>query len=137
MLETLVISNNNITNFDFLSDLTALCSLDVSNTAIVNTTPLANLPIVVLNASNTSIGTVKDICKLTNLTSLEIANTDITSIAQLSAIPNLDYIDISGCNITDLTSLKDFKGLYTLRAIGLSLPEIAYANGNEVMVVTE
>lgn len=137
MLETLVISNNNITNFDFLSGLTALCSLDVSNTSIVNTTPLADLPIVVLNVSNTSIGTVKDICKLTDLTSLEIANTDITSIAQLSEIPQLDYIDISGCNITDLSSLKDFKGLYTVRAIGVTLPEITYANGDEVMVVTE
>ena len=137
MLETLVISNNNVTNFDFLTNLTALSSLDVSGTSIVNTTPLASLPLVVLNANNTSIGTVKDICKITTLTSLEISNTGISSIASLGAIPNLDYLDISGCQINDLTSLSTFNGLYTLRAVGLTIPEVDFVNGSEVLVVTQ
>ncbi len=136
-LETLIISNNSITNFDFLSALTALASLDVSNTSMVNTSPLASLPLVVLTANNTGISTLKDISQLTELTSLDIAYTDVTSIDPLATIPRLDYLDISGCEITDLQSLAAFNGLYTLRAIGLTLPEITYANGAEVMVVTQ
>lgn len=137
MLETLIASNNNITNFDFLADLTALCSLDVSNTSMVSTASLSKLPLVVLNANNTGISTIKDIAKITTLTTLEIANTGVTSIAPLSSIPALDYLDISNCKLTDVTSLADFKGLYTLRAIGVPLPEITFVNGDEVMVVTE
>ncbi len=136
-LETLIVSNNNITNFDFLSNLTALCSLDVSNTAMVSTTSLSSLPLVVLNANNTGISTIKDVGKISTLTTLEIANTGVTSISPLADIPNLDYLDISGCAITDLDSLSDFKGLYTLRAIGVTLPQITYVNGDDVMVVTE
>ncbi len=135
-LETLVLTNNSITNFDFLSSLTALCSLDVSGTSMVSTASLSSLPLVVFNANNTSISTLSDIGKITSLTTLDIANTDVTSIALLANIPNLDYLDISNCKITDATSLSDFKGLYTLRAIGVPLPDITYAN-TDIMIVTE
>lgn len=135
-LETLIISSNSITNFDFAKDLTALYSLDVSNTSMVSTASLSALPLVVLNANNTGISTIKDIANITTLTTLEIANTGVTSIEPLAAIPNLDYLDISNCALTDASSLADFKGLYTLRAIGVTLPEITYAN-TDIMVVTE
>ncbi len=134
-LETLMLANNDITSFDFLSSISKLASLDVSATSMVSTSALAKLPLVVFKANNTGITSINDISKITSLTSLEIANTSVTSIAGLAKIPALDFLDISNCKVTDLKALAKFKGLYTLRAIGVTLPEITYVN-TDIMVVT-
>ena len=127
-LTSLYIDGNDIANFDFLSSLTKLTTLNVSNTSFVSTKPIAGLKLESFYAGNTGIASLDDIKDVSELTWLAIGNTNVTELAPIAGANALDYLDITGCNIKDLQVLSGLKGLHTLRAGGVDLDGITFAN---------
>ncbi len=133
-LETLNISSNGITNFDFLKSLTNLKTLNLDDTSFVSTKTIAGLDLMNFSASGTGIATLNDIKDMTELVTLEIADTNVTDLTPIKDAQKLDYLNISGCNIQDLTVLSELKGLYTLKAVGLDVSGVVFANPDMMIV---
>ncbi len=133
-LETLNISGNGITNFDFLKSLKNLITLNVDDTSFVSTKTISDLKLVNFSASGTGLASLDDLKGMTELVTLEIADTNVTDLAPIKDAQRLDYLDISGCRIQDVSVLSQLNGLYTLKAVGIDLSGVVFANP-DIMIV--
>ena len=133
-LETLDISGNDVANFDFLSSLKNLTSLNVEDTLFVSAKPVSGLKLVNFSASNTGLTSLDSLSNCSELASLEIANTNVSDLSPIKGAQKLDYLDISGCNIKDVSLLSELKGLYTLKAVGVDVGKVVFANP-DIMIV--
>ncbi len=74
----------------------------------------------VLDLSNKGAGSaaLKDIAKLTELTSLKLSGNKITTLDFIKSLKKLTSLDLSNNNISDLSALKELKSLRTLHLDG-------------------
>lgn len=81
----------------------------------------------VLDLSNKSVTStaLKDIGKLTELTSLKLANNKITSLDFLEPLKNLSSLDLSNNKISDISPLKKLTGLRTLHLDGNEIKDFS------------
>ncbi|MGG5341955.1 MucBP domain-containing protein [Enterococcus sp. AZ192] len=124
-LATIYINTNNaITDFSPLEQLTALTYVTLQTTSLNSTNfpDLRNSPgITNLSLGSTSIDNdvLPKIAQLTNLKRIYLdSNMAITTIEPLKALPNLTSLSVQFCGITDFTVINDFPVLSDLAAFG-------------------
>ena len=81
----------------------------------------------VLDLSNKGAGNaaLKDVGKLTELTSLKLSDNKITSIDFLKPLKKLTSLDLSNNSISDITPLKELKSLRTLHLDGNKIKDFS------------
>ena len=103
-------------NVRFLSGLTRLRTLDLSDNAITDLSPLAGL--TALRTLNLNENTIHDLSPLAGLTELEVlelgVNLYISDLRPLSDLTGLRSLNLANNSITDLSPLSILTGLRTL-----------------------
>ena len=118
-LQTLELSENNISDLSPLAGLTALNSLFLGGNNISDLSPLAGLTALnCLELSwNNNITDLSPLHNLTALDSLRLSGNNITDLSPLHNLTALDSLKLRGNNITDLSPLA---GLTALNLLDLS-----------------
>lgn len=141
---------NNIAIHDLtpLSKLSALTSVNISNTLATDLTPLRNLNnLEELNISGTSISSLDALKYSTKIRVLKMAKTPVSDISLIAGFTSLEVLDLSETPIEKLNPLKELNGLSDLRfsgtkvsdlqpLSGLTNLEILYFNNTPVTEVT-
>lgn len=114
-LQTLYLSDSQISNIDTLSSLPTLEALYLSRTQITNVDALhtlRNLTTLFINGSPiTDIGALS--C-LTNLQVLDLSHTFVTNIDALSDLENLQMLSLSSTPLTNIDALSKLTNLQKL-----------------------
>jgi Leucine-rich repeat (LRR) protein/Flp pilus assembly protein TadD len=115
-LQSLTLSDNQLTNLPPLQKLTKLSTLFLDNNAITNIAPLSNLKgLQRLFLSRNRIADLSPLAGLTNLTTLYCESNMIEDITPLAGLTNLQTLRLDRNqvqNLTALTGLSNLKGLY-------------------------
>ncbi len=122
VLETLILNENPLTNFDDVSGLSRLVSLEtlrLSKTGITNAgfgELMSATTLITLDLSeNTSITAIpEDFKDLINLMVIDLSDCSITDTSNLNSNPSVTSIDLSGNKITNLKGIYDLPNLSTL-----------------------
>jgi Leucine-rich repeat (LRR) protein len=114
-LTTLDLSDTQINDLTPIAQLNALKGLRLGNTQVSDLTPIAQLnTLKTLRLDNTQVSDFTPIAQLNALTTLYLSNTqisDLTPIAQLNALKTLD---IGNTQVSDLTPIAQLNALKTL-----------------------
>ena len=105
-LGVLILSRNQISDFEPLAGLTALTSLTLSGTGFSNSD-------------------FAHISPLVNLTSLDLSDNEISSLVGFGAFPNLLYLQLNDNQISDITPLARFTGLTQLHLSNNQISDIS------------
>lgn len=111
-LNTLNLSQNNISNLDSLANLSNLEVLSLNSNKITNLTALMNLP--KLNDLELGINQISTLPSFENLTNLEILNlssNQLDDISELKTAPGLTNLSVSSNNITDISVVSELDQL--------------------------
>jgi GTPase SAR1 family protein len=120
-LQTLDLSSNQITDISFLSELANLQTLDLSSNQITDISFLSELAnLQTLYLSDNKITDISFLSGLANLQTLYLSDNQITDISFLSGLTNLQSLVLSSNQITDISFLS---GLIELGKMQLSLKE--------------
>ena len=107
--------NDCLVDIASLANLTALQTLDISNTQIVDLAPLANLTALrELDLSKTPVTDLTPLAGLTGLQGLDISETRVANLSPLAGLTALQFLNISTTPVTDLTRLAGLTGLQGL-----------------------
>ena len=126
-LNSLILGNNKIENFEFISVLVNLNSLFIVDNQIKDTrffNKLINLNYLYL--SNTQISDYSFFEKLTNLNSLHLINNQINDISFLEKFTNLNYLDLRNNQISDISFLEKFTNLNYLDLRNNQISDISF-----------
>ncbi|QHI35177.1 Internalin-A [Kordia antarctica] len=131
-LITLNLSNNRISNIDFLTNLTSLEILDLSENKISNIDALKNLTsLTALNLYQNDISDISALSKLTSLTGLYLSDNQISDLKPLSKLTSLTIMNLDNTQIRDLNPLSELTSL-----IDLSLQENQISDLNPISKLT-
>lgn len=112
-LESLVVRNNPLANYDALSGLASLRFLDVSYSGshpdISALTPLTGL--TELRLEGTGVTDMTQLTGFTGLTFLCVAYCGVTDVTPLAALTNLEGLCLLGDHVSDIASLAPFTNL--------------------------
>ncbi len=98
-----------------IARLTELQSLGLSDTRIIDLTPLAGMTgLKYLFLTNTQITDLTPLAGLTELQRLDLDHTEITDLTPLAGLTGLQNLDLTNTQITDLTPLAGMTGLQSL-----------------------
>ncbi|MBB3839336.1 small GTP-binding protein [Runella defluvii] len=114
-LQSLDLSNNQISDYSFLEKLTVLQSLDLSNNQISDIRFLEKF--TALQSLDLSINQISDIRfleKLTVLQSLDLSNNQISDIRFLEKLTALQLLNLSSNQISDIRFLEKLTALQSL-----------------------
>lgn len=116
-LEILNLSNNNLTNISAISSLNSLVNLDLSNN---NLTDISSIwwrnTLVNLNLSNNNISNITSLFWLNNLSILNLSDNNISSVNALRQSNSLTYLNLSWND-----SLNNLSDLNTISSINRTL----------------
>jgi hypothetical protein len=114
-LTHLDISETRIDDFNLLSNLSKLTSLNIRNTAITDITVPSNLSLLsILDMGKTKIADFGPLVYLTNLTRLDISGTSVSDLSPLARLSQLSMLNISNSDVTDLSPLARLSQLSEL-----------------------
>ena len=118
-LRKLTISDQEISSFSFLSAMTHLEELEITNCSISDSLELvAALPALQrLTISGTSVSSVAELSNATGLVYLDLSSNAIGDITPLSGMSGLETLDLSNNAVADLSPLS---GLPQLTSVYLS-----------------
>ncbi|MGI6316922.1 MAG: hypothetical protein ACOX17_09725 [Christensenellales bacterium] len=109
-----------IRDISFLKDCTSLTCLILYCDALTDLSPLAELPLSLLNLSISGEADLSPLAELP-LVNLEIASDSLRELSPLAGLRELKSLSLQGGSITDISVLSGFPGLRTLE---LHCPEI-------------
>jgi Leucine-rich repeat (LRR) protein len=121
-LNTLTIANSVISDFNFLSGLTQVTTIDVTGCHVMGLAGLDNdanpvtITVTNLKLSGCNLSDISGLSKMQGLTWLAISNNNITSIAALTGTANLRVLLALGDKLTSLAGLENDTGLNTIVA---------------------
>lgn len=99
--------------------------LDLSNTDIVDLTPLRNLnSLQTLVLSSTDVSDLKPIETLVNLRSLNLLGTRVTDINPITQLSNLQFLSLKNTNIKDISAIGRLRNLQMLDISNTDIAEI-------------
>jgi hypothetical protein len=105
-LTTLDVSNTNVADLAPLRGLSALTTLFVSGTPVADLTPLSRLSALAsLFASNTQVDDLSPLSGLSALASLFASNTQVADLSPLSGLSALTTLSVSRTQVADLAPL--------------------------------
>ncbi len=112
-------SNERLTELAPLAGLSALQSLNVSETQVTDLAPLAGLSALQrLDVSNTQVTDLAPLAGLSALQTLTIWNSRVNDLAPLAGLSALRSLNLSGLQVNDLAPLADLPGLRSLNLLG-------------------
>ena len=126
-LTYLDLSDNSISDISFLSNLTQLTSLDLHQNSISDISVLSNL--TQLNSLNLNYNNVSDISCLSNLTQLTILGLNrnkISDISFLSSLTQLTSLGLRNNSISDILCLSSLTQLRLLDLYHNSISDISF-----------
>jgi Leucine-rich repeat (LRR) protein len=101
-------------SMESLKDLSALQSLDLSDTRVTSVLPLKDLTALrSLNLSHTQVRSVESLKNVTALQSLDLSDTQVTSVEPLKDLTALQSLNLSHTQVS-MESLKDLTALQSL-----------------------
>jgi len=118
-LESLTISGKSIDNLDFLTNMTKLKKLHITDSSLsASLSPICTLKeLTDLTLSGCGLSTIAELSGATGLVSLNLSSNAIGDLSPLADMVMLSQLDFSHNAVTDLTSLS---GLTQLRELDLS-----------------
>lgn len=125
-LTTLTLTNCNLSNtdFEYISNLSALEMLDVSYNRISSLLPLENLTFLsYLDVSNNNISSLEGIQNLKELTFLCAAHNRIEDLSPLSSLSKLEQLDI-GYNAFTTLALPSLPAIRSLSVAGNAIKQL-------------
>jgi internalin A len=126
-LESIGLSESQITDFSFLKELTNLTTLDLSRNQITDISFLKELTnLTTLNLYNNQITDFSFLKELTNLTTLYLSYNQITDFSFLKELTNLTTLYLSRSQITDISFLKGLTNLTTLYLSENQITDISF-----------
>ena len=143
-LQTLNLSNNQISDISALDDLTALHTLDLSNNSITYISALTDLTALeTLDLSNNHISNIGALAGLTGLQTLDLSNNAVNNLSVLEYLANLQTLDLHDndylddisplASLTNLTSVNVASyWLSNVSALVQSAENGSFANGGTV-----
>ena len=106
-IEWLTMPYSDITNLDFLKNLTRIKYLDLSYSFVHDLKPLTNLKeLQYLNVSGTNIQDIGPLSKLINLKELYLGRTKVNNIRPLDKLFLLERLSIGGTQVSDISPLN-------------------------------
>ncbi|MDX2067494.1 MAG: COR domain-containing protein [Haliscomenobacter sp.] len=125
-LNSLDVSNTQVTDLSPLANLQNLTSLSVSNTQVTDLSPLANLQnLNTLYVYNNQISDLSPLANLQKLTSLSVYNTPLSDLSPLANLQNLTSLYISNAQVSDLSPLANLQKLTTLYVSNTPLSDLS------------
>jgi internalin A len=122
-MRELYLTDNEVSDIRPLADLTNLTLLDLSKNQISDISPLARLrKLQGLRLDENQIQNISPLAGLNSLTELFLGRNQISSISGLSGLTNLGWLFLSGNQIEDISPLA---GLSNLNTLGLGGNEIS------------
>ena len=114
-LQRLDLSQTQIVDITPLQILTGLQGLDLDHTQIADITPLQNLTgLQELTLSHTQIADITPLQNLTGLQVLFLSHTQIADITPLQNLTGVQVLDLSHSQVADITPLQNLTGLQSL-----------------------
>lgn len=118
-LTELRISNNNISNLDFLKGLTSLTVLIADDCFIEDLNFMSELDLLeVISLDHNDIGNIHALANKEHLTDVSFNLTDIYSIEALRHASKLEKLSIGNTDVSDIDILSDKYNLKTLEIYG-------------------
>lgn len=109
-----------------IASLTGLQSLDLSDTQITNLAPLAGITgLQTLWLNSTQITDLAPLARMPGLQDLYLSGAQITDLAPLAGMTGLQDLYLSGTQITDLAPLAGMTGLHSLRLDSAPVTDLA------------
>ena len=106
-LNSLYLRNTQVTDLSPLSVLTQLNSLDLRNTQVTDLSPLSVLTqLKELVLSSSQVTDLSPLSILTQLNLLDLSNTQVTDLSPLSVLTHLNRLDLRNTQVTNLSMLK-------------------------------
>lgn len=127
-LESLDLSNNDLTDISFMKDMTKLVQLNLSNNNIkeVSDYILENRNLEILDFSNNQLSDVTRLRNMDSIKKLDLSNNNITDISPIGKIYSLESLFFTGNN---LSSFKDsISELENLKELGLGNCNILFSD---------
>ncbi len=112
-------------NWSWVSNLTNLVLLEVNNTTFSDLTLLANLPLLVLNVSNTPIVKWDGLSSLSTLQVLQVNNTNFSDLSLINNFGNLNSLSIQYTDVSDLSPLYKIANGLQVNINGLFLNDVS------------
>jgi len=114
-LRLIDLSDNAISDLTPIADLTRLQSVTLAGNQIRDISPLSRLiAIQLLDLSRNQVDTLNAIGKMRNLRTLYVADNRVSSIAPLASLTNITALDLAGNSVSDLSPIAESRGLTTL-----------------------
>ncbi|MFH1160923.1 MAG: leucine-rich repeat domain-containing protein [bacterium] len=122
--------NPMISDLEPLTKLSALTSINLSNTPVTDLMPLRNLNLVEnLDISGTQVISLDPLKYCNHIKELRLSKTPITDSSILESFPNLEVLDLSYTDIADLSPLKDLTKLKQLWINNTQVKDLAPLSG--------
>ena len=117
-------SDCEIVSLDFVSKMTKLINLNISDTNIATLSPLNGLKLKELYLSGCPVSNISPILSMTELYRLDISETKVYDIADIKSLTSLEYLDISGLDLQSAAAVKELVNLKTLRIAGVNAADL-------------
>ncbi len=125
-LQTLDLSETGVTDVSPLAGLTALKTLHLSETGVTDLSPLAGLTALEsLDFRETGVTDLSPLAGLTVLEILSLNGTSVTDLSPLSGLTALEWLDLDGTGVTDLSPLSGLTTLQTLDLRGTGVTDLS------------
>lgn len=125
-VESLNLSNGNISSLQNIKILSNLKELNLSGTTIGSISDLKELyNLEKLNISDTNISSTINLKELTILKELNVSNLSLLNVEKLTLLTNLEKLIINSCNLNDISFLSN---LNKLKYIDLNTNNISNLN---------
>jgi len=126
-LQTLDLSNNQVSDYSFLKDLKSLQALDLSYNKISDISFLKDLKsLQTLDLSNNQVSDYSFLKDLESLQTLDLSYNKISDISFLKALKSLQTLDLSNNQVSDYSFLKALKSLQTLKLSYNKISDISF-----------
>lgn len=106
----LYLYESNLTNLEFLSNVTSIGSLHVGKNSLNNLNGLRNVSsISSLSANNNALTDVSGLSRITGMASLTLTNNQLTNVNGLSNLRNIVSLSLNGNNLSNLSGIANLQ----------------------------
>ena len=120
-----MLGHNQLTDFSFLKELTALTSLMLGHNQLTDVSFLQDLTALTsLDLSGNQLTDISFLKELTALTSLDLSFNQLTDFSFLKELTALTSLDLSGNKLTDVSFLKELTALTSINLKNNQITEI-------------
>ena len=126
LLKELTLQACRLTSVVELGEAKSLISLDLSNNAIHDISPLSGMVnLQNLNLQRNAITSISALTSCTALTSLDISSNSLTSLTKIASLSALISLNASANTISDINEICDLKQLITLNLSSNKLTDVS------------